>query len=221
MDAREVAATLVPRRFARRWAQLREGAQGLMPVTRTLQRTPRRLRPPPPRAFAAFGDGSWVVPTSRVVHPERIAIGARTVIMEHSTLWAAGDRDSGGTITIGDGVTLARFNSIVCSHEISIADDVASSDSVTVFDSWDHPMRGPASGSVPAPPGGPVVIESGAYLGFNSIIGPDVRIGRGAFVGEGAVVLDDVPAHTVVYGCPATVTRRYERAAGWEGPRWP
>jgi acetyltransferase-like isoleucine patch superfamily enzyme len=35
-------------------------------------------------------------------------------------------------------------------------------------------------------------------------------------------VFDDVPAFSVVWGNPAVVTRRYDRAArSWTGPEWP
>jgi tetrahydrodipicolinate N-acetyltransferase len=35
------------------------------------------------------------------------------------------------------------------------------------------------------------------------VILPGVRVGEGAMVGAGAVVTQDVPPHSVVYGCPA------------------
>jgi acetyltransferase-like isoleucine patch superfamily enzyme len=57
---------------------------------------------------------------------------------------------------------------------------------------------------------------------MNSTILPGVRVGEGAFVGEGAVVASDVPPHSVVYGNPAEVVRFHDPQTGrWEGPRWP
>ncbi len=224
MDARSVAARLLPRtRLRRLWRKAGHELYALLPVSRTIHRLSSAFEPPAPGAFAAFGDGSWVVPPARVPDPARVAIGTRTVIMEHSVLAAFDDSRSSGRITIGDGVTLARFTSIISAVGVTIEDNVASSDSVTIFDTWEHPHDRVRNGDGPsAPEGGPVVIESGAYLGFNSIIGPGVRVGQGAFVGEGSVVLDDVPAHAVVYGSPATVTRRFEPSTGtWEGPLWP
>jgi acetyltransferase-like isoleucine patch superfamily enzyme len=203
----------------------RNGAQDLLPVRMTANRTPAGQVPLPPDSFASFGEGSWVVPPARILGVEHLSLGEQVVIMEHSTLWAlSGDpAQRGPRIVIGDGVRLARFNTIICTVGVILGAAVSSSDSVTILDTWEHPYRPAAARSaVTPPPPAPVVIEAGAYLGCNSTICPGVRVGEGAFVGEGAVVVEDVPAHSVVYGNPATVTRRYEPSAGaWEGQRWP
>ncbi len=52
------------------------------------------------------------------------------------------------------------------------------------------------------------LIERGASLGANSTIVCGVTVGRYAFVGAGAVVTHDVPAHALVIGVPA-------RQVGW------
>lgn len=51
--------------------------------------------------------------------------------------------------------------------------------------------------------GGYVVIEPDGYLGMNASVHPRVRIGAGAVVGMGAVVLTDVPPHETWAGVPA------------------
>jgi len=53
----------------------------------------------------------------------------------------------------------------------------------------------------------PVVIEDDCDLGVGAIVLPGVRIGRGAQIGAGAVVTEDVPPYSVAVGVPAKVTR--------------
>jgi acetyltransferase-like isoleucine patch superfamily enzyme len=138
-----------------------------------------------------------------------IEVGDGVIILELSSLLVADDR--GARLVLGDGTRLARAVHVVCSTSVEIGPGVSSSDHATVTDSW--ALLAPRQGPVPPPPPAPVIIESGAYLGFGCIVGPGVRVGEGAFVGEGAVVLDDVEPHSVVYGNPAAPVRRYDRAA--------
>ena len=56
----------------------------------------------------------------------------------------------------------------------------------------------------------PVVIEDDVWLGTNVVILPGVTIGRGAIIGAGAVVAQDVPPFSVAAGVPARVIRRLE-----------
>lgn len=53
----------------------------------------------------------------------------------------------------------------------------------------------------------PVTIEDNVWLGFNSVILPGVRIGRGSVIGARAIVAEDVPPYSVVVGNPARVVR--------------
>lgn len=52
---------------------------------------------------------------------------------------------------------------------------------------------------------GSTVVEDGAAIGASATILPNVRIGKWALVGSGAVVTKDVPAYALVVGTPARV----------------
>ena len=54
----------------------------------------------------------------------------------------------------------------------------------------------------------PVVVEDGVLVGANAVLIEGVRVGEGAVVAAGAVVVEDVPAGTVVAGCPARVIKK-------------
>lgn len=55
--------------------------------------------------------------------------------------------------------------------------------------------------------GAHVHIGKGVHVGSNATIRETVKIGDFSFIGMGAVVLDDVPANSVVVGNPAKVLR--------------
>lgn len=54
----------------------------------------------------------------------------------------------------------------------------------------------------------PPVIEDDVWLGHNCTIAPSChRIGRGAVIGAGAIVMNDVPPYAVMVGAPAKLVR--------------
>lgn len=57
---------------------------------------------------------------------------------------------------------------------------------------------------------GYIEIDDDAWLGTGCIIFPNVRIGKGAVVGAGAVVTKNVPEFTVVAGVPAKPIKRID-----------
>ena len=56
----------------------------------------------------------------------------------------------------------------------------------------------------------PVVIEDDVLIGANAVVIEGVRVGKGAVVAAGAVVIEDVPAGAVVAGCPARVIKQVD-----------
>lgn len=58
---------------------------------------------------------------------------------------------------------------------------------------------------------GMIEISDDAWLGTGSIILPDVKIGQGAVVGAGAVVMNDVADYTIVGGIPARELKKIQR----------
>jgi len=50
---------------------------------------------------------------------------------------------------------------------------------------------------------GIIIIKTGAWIGSNAVILPDVTVGKGAIVGAGAVVTKDVNDFEIVGGVPA------------------
>ena len=63
------------------------------------------------------------------------------------------------------------------------------------------------AGVIEPPSANPVVIEDNVLVGANAVILEGVRVGEGAVVAAGAIVVEDVPPHTVVAGVPAKVIK--------------
>ncbi len=53
----------------------------------------------------------------------------------------------------------------------------------------------------------PVVIEDNVFIGANAVVIEGVRVGQGAVIAAGSVVIQDVPANTVVAGVPGRVIK--------------
>jgi|SRR3989344_2029173 len=56
-----------------------------------------------------------------------------------------------------------------------------------------------------SPSTAPIIIEDYVFIGPRAIIQPGVRVGKGAIVAAGAVVVKDVPPFAIVGGVPAKI----------------
>jgi len=173
---------------------------------RAVQANVRRdTTPPVPGRFARWGEGSVIVPPARVGRPDCIEVGPGVVL--HEGAWLSVVEAHPGhrpKLVFGRGVRFGRSLSVACIGEVVIEDDAMGSDDVFIGDCYHayedvdtpvlhQPMSWPR----------PVRIGRGAYLGAGAIILPGVHVGDGAYVGEGAVVTRDVPPRAVVFGNPA------------------
>jgi acetyltransferase-like isoleucine patch superfamily enzyme len=128
--------------------------------------------------------------------------------------WSGFSIEPDGFVEVGDDSVLvgARF---MCQEEIRVGSRVLVSYNVLIADSDFHPLdpelrkqdaraNAPFS-EAPRPPldSKPVVIEDDVLIGMGSIVLKGVRIGTGARVLPGSVVISDVEAGTTVLGNPA------------------
>jgi hypothetical protein len=129
--------------------------------------------------------------------------------------WTVFNVEPTGMLTVGGGSVLVG-GVFMCHQEIVVGRDVVVSYQVTIADSDFHPRdpaerRRDAEASAPfADPSArpeiesqPVRVGDGAWIGIGAIVLKGVEIGAGARIGAGAVVARDVPAGTTVEGNPA------------------
>ena len=145
-------------------------------------------------------------------------IGLR--IGDHTTIWRASlAAEQNAVIEIGDYCYIANA-SLVCSQRITIGSRVMIAGGVTIADSDFHPLEPAArlADTIALSPVGdrtrrprvdsaPVVIEDDVWIGYNATILKGVRIGAGAVVAPGSLVIRDVSPGVEVAGNPARVVK--------------
>jgi acetyltransferase-like isoleucine patch superfamily enzyme len=120
----------------------------------------------------------------------------------------------GGEIVIGDNCYIGAQTKIWSAKEINIGNRVLIAHNVNILDNISHPvdwksrheehMNFVETGIHEAVDikTQKVVIEDDVWIGFNTIILKGVRIGRGAIIGAGSVVVKDVEPWTINVGNP-------------------
>lgn len=157
------------------------------------------------RRLRSLGSRASIGRGCDVLNPENISVGSRFSCGSNCFISAEGN----GCIEIGSRVSLntnvhinASINGrIILGDSVLIGPNVVIRGSDHVFERRDIYIRD--QGHVT----GQIIIESDVWLGANVTVLKNVRIGQGAVVAAGAVVVADVPAYTVVAGVPARVIK--------------
>lgn len=157
-------------------------------------------------------------------------LGADAIVRSHTVIYAGnriGDRlQTGHQVMIREENEIGNNVSIgtgsVIEHHVIIEDDVrihtqAFIPEVSILRKgcWIGPRVCITNAKYPLAPGVKeslkgATIGEGAKIGANSTLLPGVCVGAWALVGAGAVVVKDVPAHSVVVGNPARVINTVE-----------
>ena len=177
-------------------------------------------------AFANSPTGFVMNPPRSLVHPERMTIGSEVKLGAGSELKCNTNYPGGWmhhpngrhvtqtfspTLHIGDRVTATASLQVIAFESVIIEDDVMFASNVFVTDgthasaSVDTPYKFQGV-STPAP----VRIGRGAWIGQNAVISPGVTIGEMAIVGANSVVTRDVAPRTIVAGVPARVLKVWD-----------
>ena len=158
------------------------------------------------RALARrFGDGVQIGRGVLCRHPETFEIGSNVFIGDQAVLQGRFD----GRCVIGDHVWIGP-QSYFDARDLVIEESVG----------WGPGAKVLGSTHTGVPTNVPIIqtdltirpVRIGAWsdIGVNAVVLPGVTVGRGAIVGAGAVLTEDVEPFTVVAGVPARVLRRRE-----------
>jgi acetyltransferase-like isoleucine patch superfamily enzyme len=140
--------------------------------------------------------------------PGGIEIGAGTLVMHGAVLHVYNFRNlSGAFIRIGHDSLVGEYTVIRGQGGVTIGDRVYTSpltQIIAVNHVFEDPNQPFVDQGITAQG---ITIEDDVWIGSGAVVTDGVRIGKGAVVAAGAVVVNDVPAHTVVGGVPARILR--------------
>jgi putative colanic acid biosynthesis acetyltransferase WcaF len=123
-------------------------------------------------------------------------IGRNAHVYPSATIYLPWNLDLGAEASIGEWALIYNLGPIRIGAQATISHRV-------------HLCAGTHDYSDPALPllRQPIEIGPQAWVCADSFVGPNVRVGQGAVVGAGSVVVKDVPDWTVVAGNPAKVVK--------------
>ena len=172
------------------------------------------------RRFGRFGARSVICfPTGTLFNERYIRIGTQTMIGPHVTL-SAGMVPGQLCVTdpvvrIGDRCLIGRGSGIVGHLAIDIGDDVWTGHYVYITDQ-NHGYEDPERPiSVQVQPERPVTVGRGSWLGHGAVVLPGAAIGEHVVVAAGSVVTGALPDRCVAAGAPARPIRIWDAERGW------
>ena len=122
----------------------------------------------------------------------------------------------GGTVRIGKGSEIGERCRISIANSLEIGEKVLLSPNVYITD-CDHEYRNIDVSVIDqglVQRGQKVSIGEGSYIGINTVIVGNVKIGKHCVIGANSIVNKDIPDFCVAVGCPAKIIKSYNEN-GW------
>lgn len=152
------------------------------------------------RAFGHIGCRTVIIKPLLLQGVDRISVGDEVIIRDGAWLATEGGASS---LTIGSNTYIGHRCHLHSIDPVSIGAGCVLADNVMVSTTdHDRVNRHLVHGT------GPIIIGDDVFLGQNVVVLGGIRIGNGATVAAGAVVIRDVEAGAIVGGVPARVLER-------------
>lgn len=142
-----------------------------------------------------------IYPLAKIARPESVEIGEGSMIDDFTFI------NGGLSTSIGRYVHIASFASIIGGGELAVGDYCVLATGSRVITGTDTYYGGKRmSTALPLEQRnlvrGRVDLEKDVFVGANSVIHPNVKIGQGAVIGSCSLVLKDVEPWSINVGCP-------------------
>ncbi len=157
-----------------------------------------------------------------ISNPQYISLGERVLIREGVRMeMICSDLDIPPELSIGSNTNIEQNVHIVCHRNIIIGADVSITANCAITDVT-HPYSDPSNpmkiGDRISKDNSYVEIGKGSFLGFGTVVLPNVRIGEYVIVGANSVVTKDIDSFCVAAGSPARILKRYDPVSKlWRG----
>lgn len=135
---------------------------------------------------------------------QNIVLGDSVTVRPYAQIWSGG-----GTVRIGQGSEIGERCRISIANSLNMGKKVLLSPNVYITD-CDHEYRNlevPVIDQGIVQKGQAVSIGDGSYIGINTVIVGNVKIGKHCVIGANSVVTKDVPDYCVAVGSPARVIK--------------
>jgi acetyltransferase-like isoleucine patch superfamily enzyme len=170
------------------------------------------------RIFGSFGSGSRLYKPMLVANPRFVRIGHDVSIRQGARIEVIlTNTRRTPLLLIGNNVNVEQNVHLVCHSKLIIGSDVSITGNCAIVDVT-HPYLNVHDsvkiGARILDEDSFVEIGDGSFLGFGTLVMPNVRVGKYCVIGAHSVVTKDVPDYCVAAGNPAKVLRRYDEAVG-------
>jgi len=170
--------------------------------------------------FKEFGKGSFIRRPLLILNPRYISMGDRVSIRDGIRLEVVRSSENRvPELSIGHDTNIEQNVHIVCHSRIRIGSKVSITGNSSIVDvnhSYLDVHDSRKIGSRIEDEDSFVEIGDGSFIGYGSVILPNVRVGAHSVIGANSVVVSDVPDYCVAAGAPAIVLKRYD----WEKGCW-
>jgi acetyltransferase-like isoleucine patch superfamily enzyme len=168
--------------------------------------------------FKSFGRGSYIRKPLLIFNPQFVTIGERVAIRDGIRLEVVrSNSDRTPSLVIGNDTNIEQNVQIVCHSRMRIGNNVSVTAHCAIVDVT-HPYADLYSsiriGARIQDEDSFVEIGDGSFIGFGTVILPNVTIGKHVVIGANSVVVQNVPDYSVAAGVPAVILKHYDPARG-------
>ena len=163
--------------------------------------------------FKFLGGKSVIYPLRAYRKLSNVVIGHHTLIEKDALIRCfQNNRGSEGKIIIGNYVEIGLNANISSCEMITIGDGVLMGRNVMINDNSHGYTNNRENLALPPKERpivskGSIIINNNVWIGENVVILGKVTIGEGVIIGANSVVTKDIPAFSIVAGCPATIIK--------------